>query len=136
MPDMPRRHVPLKTRAVLVASALLITVGAPMGTARAGSTPNVPRPQTTATNGPHQPGPATTVTLTFESDDPDATFQCQLKKRVRHAPPGVYEPCTSPKTYKHLAVGPYKFKVRAVNQAGYRDLTPAYWKFTVTKPHH
>lgn len=55
-------------------------------------------------------------------------FQCELKKpHKKHA---SYSSCSSPKTYKHLAPGHYKFKVRAVNSAG-PDPSPATKTFSI-----
>ena len=80
-------------------------------------------PDTTITSGPQEPnnyllpGP---VTFTFSSDQPIATFQCQVDN-------GQYADCTSPDTYD-LPPGTHFFRVRAV-KGGVADATPAerYW---------
>jgi hypothetical protein len=53
-------------------------------------------------------------------------FQCALVKLRKHhkAPKPRYSHCLSPRTYKRLASGTYKFYVRAFNTTG-RDPTPA-----------
>jgi hypothetical protein len=43
-----------------------------------------------------------------------------------------YSPCTSPKKYKNLDPGKYRFKVRGIDAGGRYDLTPATDKFKVT----
>jgi hypothetical protein len=42
----------------------------------------------------------------------------------------VFRACTSPKLYKHLKHGKYKFEVRAVNSVG-RDASPAIKTFKI-----
>ena len=46
------------------------------------------------------------------------SFQCELAEEP-------FRPCGSPKTYKNLRPGKYRFTVRAVGQPGGLDLTPA-----------
>jgi hypothetical protein len=60
----------------------------------------------------------------FIADEPQARFQCKLDaKRFRR--------CRSPKWIKHLDAGWHKFKVRAIDQAGNVDPSPAKDKFKV-----
>ena len=94
--------------------------------------PDVTPPTTKVTSGP-QPTFRTTVTFRFVSDDPGATFECRLKDVVRSPAALPYRPCSTPRTYHGLEPGRYKFQARAVDAAGNRDRTPAYWKFTVKK---
>jgi hypothetical protein len=54
-------------------------------------------------------------------------FQCRLKK-AHHA--ASYDSCTSPKVYKHLSGGKYKFFVRAVGPGG-TDGSPAKIPFKI-----
>jgi hypothetical protein len=48
-------------------------------------------------------------------------FRCEL---VRGRQKARFEPCRSPKSYRHLEPGRYTFRVRAVGRRG-RDPTPA-----------
>jgi hypothetical protein len=60
-------------------------------------------------------------------------FQCALVKQAkkgRKAPEPRFALCTSPKKYKHLAHGSYKFEVRA-RSAGGADPTPAAASFKI-----
>jgi hypothetical protein len=63
----------------------------------------------------------------FKALGPATAFKCALKKRS--AKPS-FSKCTSPKSYKHLAPGSYKFLVKAVNAAG-ADKTPASKSFSL-----
>jgi hypothetical protein len=63
------------------------------------------------------------VTFTFTSTGNATGFQCLFTpKHTGVIPP--YKTCTSPKTYKHLDSGRYRFRVRAVGPGG-ADATPA-----------
>lgn len=52
-----------------------------------------------------------TVTFRFESDDPEAQFECKLDRRR-------YSSCTSPHKLRRLNPGRHIFRVRAKNEAG------------------
>jgi hypothetical protein len=56
-----------------------------------------------------------------------ASFECRLDRKA-------FQPCTSPKVYKHLKPGKHVFQVRA-RAAGLTDPTPAKRQFKV-KPKH
>ena len=65
---------------------------------------------------------------TFTFTGTSATgFQCRLKK-AHHA--ASYASCSSPRTYKHLSGGKYKFFVRAVGPGG-TDGSPAKVPFKI-----
>jgi hypothetical protein len=53
-----------------------------------------------------------------------ASFECSLDS-------GAWTACTSPKSYTGLAVGDHTFEVRATNQVGTTDGTPASYSWTV-----
>jgi len=53
-----------------------------------------------------------------------AHFQCKLDSKA-------YKPCTSPKKYKDLTKGKHIVSVRAVDQDGHKDSTPAKQAFKV-----
>lgn len=67
------------------------------------------------------------ATFTFSSPEvpPNmtVTYQCRLDN-------GPFKACTSPKTYSNLS-GRHTFSVRAVDQAGHKDATPAKESFKV-----
>ena len=79
--------------------------------------PDTVVPETSITAGPRKYGTAI-ATFGFESNEKSATFECSLD----HA---RFETCASPKTYTGLARGKHSFRVRAVDEAGNTDSTPA-----------
>ena len=82
-------------------------------------------PDTLITSGPSGTINTTTATFTFTALEAGSTFQCQLNM-------GGFTACTSPKTYTGLTPGSYTFEVRAIDQAGNQDLTPAERSFTIS----
>lgn len=74
-----------------------------------------------------------TASFRFSALGTVAKFQCALlppKKKGHKKPKLVFRACSSPKLYKHLKHGTYKFEVRAANAAG-PDLKLAIRKFTI-----
>jgi hypothetical protein len=82
-----------------------------------------PCPNTTITSGPSGNTTDTTPTFTFKSSLTPATFACRLDA-------GSFQPCSSPKTYGPLSLGPHTFRVRATH-SGSTDPTPAIRSFTI-----
>jgi hypothetical protein len=80
-------------------------------------------PTTSITAGPDDSTNDATPTFSFSSQ-PGTSFECKLDS-------GRYAPCGSPMTTSHLDDGPHRFSVRAVNQAGDVDPTPASRAFKV-----
>ncbi|RYZ35696.1 MAG: hypothetical protein EOO71_34500 [Myxococcaceae bacterium] len=74
---------------------------------------------TLAATGPSGAVNQTSATFTFTSSDATATFECQLDTVAPFAT------CTSPKSYTTLAPGTHTFSVRAKDEAGNVDPTPA-----------
>jgi hypothetical protein len=66
----------------------------------------------------------TSAKFRFHSSEPGSRFECKLDKRS-------FEPCRSPKKYKHLSKGRHKFKVSAIDASGNVDPSPAKMKFTI-----
>jgi len=67
------------------------------------------------------------VSFSFQATGTATGFECELisPRRKHHKNPrAAFSTCRSPKTYKHLQHGKYKFEVRALNSAG-ADPTPA-----------
>ena len=74
-----------------------------------------------------------TASFTFTASGTVTGFQCALlppKKKGHKSPKLRFGACISPKAYKHLNHGRYKFEVRAVNSTG-PDLKPAIKTFTI-----
>jgi RHS repeat-associated protein len=67
------------------------------------------------------------VSFSFTSTESESTFECQMDG-------GAYGSCASPKDYKALAEGSHTFKVRAIDNVGNQDPTPAERTFTVIDP--
>jgi hypothetical protein len=84
-------------------------------------------PETTIDSGPAGPTTLTTPTFTFSSDDPAATFECRIDG-------AAFAACTTPHTTAALAPGEHTFEVRAVDDRGTPDPTPARRAFTVASP--
>jgi hypothetical protein len=81
-------------------------------------------PDTTITNGPPSLTSSTSATFTFVSNETGSTFSCQLDG-------GGFAACTSPKSYVGLSDGSHTFQVRATDNAGNTDPTPASSTWTV-----
>ncbi len=87
-------------------------------------------PETTIETAPSGTIDASSATFAFTSSEP-GTFECRLDS----IDPGDWVPCTSPRSYAFLADGPHTFEVRAVNEVGDPDPTPATATFAVeTEP--
>jgi hypothetical protein len=73
-----------------------------------------------------------TATFRFKATGNATGFQCALvrQRAGRRRPKPRFSACHSPKTYRHLARGKYKFYVRAVGLAG-ADASPAIRAFSL-----
>ena len=67
-------------------------------------------------------------TFAFGSNEDFGTFECSLTGPSWN---GTLFPCTSPRTFLNLKDGTYTFKVRARDQAGNVDSTPATRSWTI-----
>jgi hypothetical protein len=65
-----------------------------------------------------------TPLIAFHSDESSATFECSIDG-------SAYSPCVSPWATGTLAPGPHRVAVRALDQLGNPDATPATAEFTV-----
>ncbi len=83
-------------------------------------------PDTQITFGPSGITADPTPTFAFSADEP-GTFECKLDS-------GSFGSCTSPRTLITLAEGAHAFQVRAIDQVGNADQTPATRGFTVDVP--
>jgi hypothetical protein len=83
-------------------------------------------PETTISDGPTD-GSVTsnpTPTFSFTSSEPGSTFECR-------ADSGSWINCASPHTTGHFADGAHTYEIRATDQAGNADQSPANRSFTV-----
>ena len=87
--------------------------------------PDVTAPQTTLGAGsPPASTSSTSATFAFTSDEA-GSFECSLDG-------GAWAACASPKTYSGLALGAHEFRVRAVDESGNTDGSPATHTWTIT----
>ncbi|MBX3055537.1 MAG: right-handed parallel beta-helix repeat-containing protein [Anaerolineae bacterium] len=88
--------------------------------------PDTTAPETTITAGPASPTTNTEAEFTFSANEA-ATFECSLNG----AP---FTTCTSPTLYSDLNRAAHTFAVRATDQAGNVDDTPASYAWTIEEP--
>jgi uncharacterized repeat protein (TIGR01451 family) len=81
-------------------------------------------PDTSIKSGPPALSNSTSATFTFAANEAGSTFACSLDS-------GAFASCASPKTYTGLSDGAHDFQVRATNQAGTSDSTPASYNWTI-----
>ncbi len=86
-------------------------------------------PDTSITSSPSDPTNSTDANFTFTGTDivtPPASliFKCKIDG-------GGFSSCTSPQSYNSLSEGSHTFQVKAIDNAGNIDLTPASFTWTV-----
>jgi hypothetical protein len=83
-------------------------------------------PETTIDAGPSSTSAAYNgdPSFSFSSSEPNSTFECKLDN-------GSWAACSSPKGYSGLANGEHTFSVRAIDQAGNVDASPATRQWSV-----
>jgi hypothetical protein len=84
-------------------------------------------PPVSITSAPAGSVRETGATIGFRSDDPTATFACQLDS-------GRWTACTDPVRYAGLAHGPHTVHVRATNDAGLAGLAGRDWNVDLLTP--
>ena len=86
-------------------------------------------PETTITAGPTGLTNQTSATFQFTSSENNSTFLCSLDG-------SPFSPCSSPVAYSGLQDGNHTFQVKAVDQAGNQDPSPASraWTIDTTPP--
>jgi hypothetical protein len=96
-----------------------------------GTCPDTVAPETTITKQPKDKTGKPKAKYRFVSDEAGATFECKLKGKGLNPAVKQFGSCTSPKRYKKLDPGKYRFAVRATDGAGNTDATAAKDKFKV-----
>jgi Ca2+-binding RTX toxin-like protein len=91
--------------------------------AGSGSQTDTTPPETTITSGPSGQVSSTSATFEFTASEP-STFACSLDG-------ASFASCASPRTYSGITAGSHTFRVRATDQAGNVDATPAERAWTV-----
>jgi hypothetical protein len=81
-------------------------------------------PDTWITGSPTSSSNSSSASFTFSSTVAGSSFQCKLDA-------GSVLACTSPQNYSGLASGSHTFQVRATDQAGNTDPTPATYTWTI-----
>lgn len=81
-------------------------------------------PDTTITSGPSAATNDPTPTFGFSSSESNSNFECKVDS-------AAYASCSSPQTVARLADGSHTFFVRAIDEVGNVDSTPATRSFTV-----
>lgn len=109
----------LSRRLTAALAALALTALLVFATSAAADDPDITPPGTTILSHPLQgDASATNATFTYSSDDPEATFECSFDG-------AVFAACGTSYFVPALAEGTHTFEVRAVDQAGNIDPTPA-----------
>jgi hypothetical protein len=89
--------------------------------------PDLLPPDTTITTGPTGTVANGTASFSFASTEANSTFECRLDG-------SAWSTCESPEAYAGLADGVHTFSVRATDESGNTDLTPATRSWTVEVP--
>lgn len=100
----------------LIADDLIVTTGV--------ETTDAP-PDTTIDSGPSETVTSSSASFTYSSSEASSTFECSLDE-------AQFSPCTSPSEYSFLATGSHAFRVRATDEAGNVDSSPALRSWTVS----
>jgi hypothetical protein len=94
-----------------------------------GPVPDTIPPDTTISSGPSGLTKQSSASFAFTSSEDGSTFECRLDS-------GAWGACSSPKSYSALADGAHTFAVRATDEAGNVDDSPASrsWTIDTTQP--
>jgi hypothetical protein len=87
--------------------------------------PDTDPPETSITKAPANKTKKPKAKYKFTADEPGSTFQCKLKGKGLRKPVKNFRVCGSPRKYKRLRDGKFKFQVRAIDAAGNVDPSPA-----------
>jgi arylsulfatase A-like enzyme len=97
--------------------------------------PDTTPPDTTITEQPTDPSSSSSASFSFTGTDAatlatDLAFQCRLDSPDEAA----FAECSNPTAYSDLAIGSHTFEVRAVDEAGNVDATPASYSWEIEPP--
>ena len=93
---------------------------------------DVSAPETTINTGPSATTTSTSATFTFSSNEAGVIFECALDGVwITDPQTGDLIECLSPFGFADLTVGSHTFEVRAIDEAGNVDLTPANFTWTI-----
>ena len=92
--------------------------------ATAAWTVDASRPETTIDSGPSGTVRQNSASFAFSSDVANPSFECSLDD-------AEFGTCTSPADFSNLSDGSHTFRVRAIDQAGHVDASPASRSWTV-----
>lgn len=84
-------------------------------------------PQTVIDSGPPLISTSTMAIFIFSSSEASSTFECQLDGATSTV-------CVSPQLYSGLSAGDHNFKVKAIDEAGNADQTPAEYSWSINFP--
>jgi hypothetical protein len=93
--------------------------------------PDTDPPETEITKTPANKTEKPKAKFKFTSDEAGVSFECSLKGQGLDQAVKQFGDCASPRKYKRLDEGMFKFKVRATDAAGNVDSSPAKDKFRV-----
>ena len=91
-------------------------------------------PETTIDSGPNDPTNETSATFTYSSDDSNATFEIRISSTIDGNVSGgewISKGMDTSHVFDSLLQGNHTVDVRATDQAGNIDATPAQWSWTV-----
>ena len=88
-------------------------------------------PQTQIDSHPNALSASAAAQLEFSGSDAGGSGVASFECRLDSAEAAAWASCTSPKTYSSLADGSHKFEVRAVDQVGNLDASPASFEWSV-----
>jgi len=88
-------------------------------------------PETEITKAPANRSAKPEAKFKFTSSEPGSSFQCKLKGEGLKKSVKKYKDCDSPRGYKGLDEAKFRFSVRATDEAGHTDPSPAKDKFKV-----
>jgi hypothetical protein len=128
------REAPRHLRAVSCPETSFCLAVGEGGAAIVGQTTLTRPPDTKIVDSDIQPGKGKARFRFKATREAAAGFQCKLKTRAGdlQGPKPRFTRCDSPKTYRHLRPGGYRFKVRAVNTYG-PDPSPSRRHFRISR---
>ena len=83
-------------------------------------------PETEITEFPSNPTEMTSITFKFSCSEDGCAFECKIDNEE-------WERCSSPITY-FLKGGNHRFDVRAIDKAGNKDYSPAFYEWRIEPP--